>query len=261
VCIIGYEIAQRLFSTMYPIGQVLKASQNNTFFGCRVIGVFAETSSNKEYIKPNLQVHLPFTYYQGAIADLWSSQIDTVMIQLSPGADVEKTSKGLRSFFEKKYGKSGRFRVDSDSLLLAQMNRFLILFTVLLSFIAFVTLTVGGIGITNMMLVSVSERFREIGLRKALGATNQVVLTQFLVESIAVCAIAGFVGLVLGFAGYQSAIWATTKFIDKFKFEWIIDWFAFSLSVFSIFAVGLLSGIFPALKAEKLQVIEALRSE
>lgn len=261
VCIIGYEIAERLLSDSQPIGQVLRVSQGDNSFGCRVVGVLASATSNKEYMKPNLQIYLPFTFYQALAGDWWSSQIKEVMIQVEIGADVEKVGKEIRSFFEQRYGSSGRFRVDSDSVLVAQMRRFLALFTVLLSSIAFVTLAVGGIGITNMMLVSVSERFREIGLRKALGATNREIRTQFLVESMIVCALAGLVGLILGFIGYHLAIWASTKFVSKLQFEWTIDWLALLLSIVSIFAVGLLSGIFPALKAEKLQVIEALRSE
>ncbi len=261
VCIIGYEIAERLFSDSQPIGQVLRVSQGDNSFGCRVVGVLASATSNKEYMKPNLQIYLPFTFYQALAGDWWSSQIKEVMIQVEIGADVEKVGKEIRSFFEQRYGTSGRFRVDSDSVLVAQMRRFLALFTVLLSSIAFVTLAVGGIGITNMMLVSVSERFREIGLRKALGATNREIRTQFLVESMVVCALAGLLGLIVGFTGYHLAIWASTKFVSKLQFEWTVDWLALLLSVLSIFAVGILSGIFPALKAEKLQVIEALRSE
>lgn len=261
VCIIGYEIAERLFSDSQPIGQVLRVSQGDNSFGCRVIGVLASATSNKEYMKPNLQIYLPFTFYQALAGDWWSSQIKEVMIQVEIGADVEKVGKEIRSFFEQRYGSSGRFRVDSDSVLVAQMRRFLALFTVLLSSIAFVTLAVGGIGITNMMLVSVSERFREIGLRKALGATSREIRTQFLVESMIVCALAGLIGLILGFTAYHLAIWASTKFVSKLQFEWTVDWLALLLSTLSIFAVGVLSGIFPALKAEKLQVIEALRSE
>ncbi|MEK6626689.1 MAG: ABC transporter permease [Bdellovibrionota bacterium] len=261
VCIIGHEIAEKLFSVTRPIGQILRVSQGDNSFGCRVIGVLALTKSNKEYRKPNLRVYFPFTFYQALAGDWWSSQIKEVMIQVKIGSDVEKVGKGIRSFFEQRYGSSGRFRVDSDSVLVAQMQRFLTLFTILLSAIAFVTLTVGGIGITNMMLVSVSERFREIGLRKALGATNRTIRTQFLVESMLVCALAGMIGLILGFFGYHLAILVSTKFVSKLQFEWTIDWAAFFLSIFSILAVGILSGIFPALKAEKLQVIESLRSE
>ncbi|MBI2521135.1 MAG: ATP-binding cassette domain-containing protein [Bdellovibrio sp.] len=261
VCIVGYEIAARLFSDSRPIGQVLRVSQGDNSFGCRVIGVLATATSNKEYMKPNLQIYLPFTFYQALAGDWWSSQIKEVMIQVEISSDIEKVGKGIRRFFEQRYGPSGRFRVDSDSVLIAQMRRFLTLFTVLLSSIAFVTLAVGGIGITNMMLVSVSERFREIGLRKTLGATKREIRTQFLIESVIVCALAGIIGLVLGFFGYHLAIWIAVKFVNKIQFEWTVDWFALLLSLLSIFAVGILSGIFPAIKAERLQVIEALRSE
>jgi ABC-type antimicrobial peptide transport system permease subunit len=261
VCIIGNEIAKRLFTDTHPVGQVLRVSLGDNSFGCRVVGVLAATSSNKEYTKPNLQVYVPFTVYQSLAGDWWSSQIKEVMIQLQMGSDVEKIGKGIQAFFEQRYGSSGWFRVDSDSLLVIQMRRFLTLFTLLLSSIAFVTLTVGGIGITNMMLVSVSERLREIGLRKALGATQVEIRNQFLFESIIVCAVAGFVGLLLGFFGYHLAIWSATKFVAKLQFEWTFDAVAFFFSVFSILVVGLLSGIFPAMKAEKLQVIDALRSE
>lgn len=261
VCIVGMEIAERMFTNIQPIGQVLRVTQGNNSFGCRVIGILKTSSSNKEYLKPNLQVYLPFTFYQALAGDWWSSQIKEVMFQVETGADVEKTGKGIRAYFEQRYGTSGRFRVDSDSVLVAQMRRFLALFTILLSSIAFVTLAVGGIGITNMMLVSVSERFREIGLRKALGATNQQIRTQFLTESMIICALAGAIGLVLGFSAYHLSIWAATKFVAKLQFEWTIDWLAFFLSIISILMVGVLSGIFPALKAEKLQVIDALRSE
>jgi putative ABC transport system permease protein len=141
------------------------------------------------------------------------------------------------------------------------MNKFLSLFTILLGAIALVSLAVGGIGITNMMLVSVSERFKEIGIRKAFGATNFSIRVQYLVESILICGIAGLVGLVVGFLLYQGAIYGATKLVSKLAFEWTVDFTALLLSVVSIFVVGVLSGLTPALKAERLQVIEALRSE
>ena len=261
VCMIGFEIAERLFTNTYPLGEVIRVTQGENSFGCRVIAVMQKTSSNKEYRKPNLQIYVPFTFFQTTAGDWWSAQIKEVMVQTEVGADVEKVGKGIKAYFEKKYGKSGRFNVDSDSLLLAQMKRFLALFTILLAAIAFVTLGVGGIGITNMMMVSVSERFREIGLRKALGATQIEIRTQFLVESVLVCAVAGVVGIVLGFGGCHLAIWAATKFVNKLEFEWTLNYLALFLSIVSIFGVGILSGLFPAIKAEKLQVIEALRSE
>ena len=261
VCIIGHEIAETLFTTTRPIGKILKVSQNDNSFGCRIVGVLRKTSSNKEQLKPNLQIFLPFTYYQVSSGNWWSSQIYQVMLQMNINSDVEKVGNGIKNFYKQRYGKSGSFQVDSDSILISQMRRFLSLFTILLSSIAFVTLAVGGIGITNMMLISVSERFREIGLRKALGATNREIRVQFLVESMIVCSIAGLIGLFFGFISYNLAIWVATKLVDKLKFEWIIDWTALLLSICSIIFVGVLSGIFPALKAQKLEVIESLRSE
>jgi putative ABC transport system permease protein len=261
VCIIGHEVAKKLFTDRTPLGEVLRIIQDENSFGCRVIGVLGTSTSNKDYIKPNLQIFIPFTFYQALAGSWWSSQINRVVLKIHQDSDVEKVGRGIKSFFQQRYGRSAEFTIDSDSVLVAQMRNFLALFTILLSSIAFVTLAVGGIGITNMMLVSVSERYREIGLRKALGATNREIRIQFLAESIIVCAIAGVFGIILGFFSYHGAIWASTKFVNKIQFEWTIDWFALLLSIISIIVVGILSGVFPALKAEKLEVIEALRSE
>lgn len=261
VCIIGHDVAKKLFTDRTPLGEVLRIIQDENSFGCRVIGVLGTSTSNKDYIKPNLQIFVPFTFYQALAGSWWSSQINRVILKIHQDSDVEKVGRGIKAFFQQRYGRSAEFTIDSDSVLVAQMRNFLALFTILLSSIAFVTLAVGGIGITNMMLVSVSERYREIGLRKALGATNREIRIQFLAESIIVCAIAGVFGIILGFFSYHGAIWASTKFVNKIQFEWTIDWFALLLSIISIIVVGILSGVFPAIKAEKLEVIEALRSE
>lgn len=260
VCVIGYDIYQRLFTNMSPLGQIISVSQRESSFGCRVIGVLASQTSNKEWNKPNLQVYLPYTFFQGT-SDPWSSRIREVLLQVRQGSDIEQVGKKVKAFFNMKYGKSARFDVGSDSVLISQMNKFLSLFTILLAAIALVSLGVGGIGITNMMLVSVSERFKEIGIRKAFGATNFSIRVQYLVESVLICSIAGAIGLLLGFILYESAIYGATKLVTELAFEWIVDLYALLLSVFSIFVVGVLSGLTPALKAEKLQVVEALRSE
>ena len=260
VCVIGFEIFERLFQNSSPIGQIVYVNMRDSSFACRVIGVLESKTSNNEWSKPNLQVFLPYTFYQG-VTDPWSSRIREVTFQLKPGSDVQKTGESIKAFFVKRYGKSAKFDVGSDSVLIAQMNKFLNLFTVLLSGIALVSLAVGGIGITNMMLVSVSERFKEIGIRKAFGATNFSVRVQYLVESILLCGIAGLAGLILGFTLYQGAIYGASKLVTKLKFEWVVEWPALLLSVVSILIVGILSGLTPAFRAEKLQVIEALRSE
>lgn len=261
VCVIGHEVAKRLFVAISAIGQIIHISQNSSTFACKVIGVLEAKTSNKDWEKPNLQVFVPFTVFQSVSESWWSSQIMQMTIQLSARADVEKVGHAIRSFFENKYGTSGRFRVDSDSILIAQMKKFLTLFSILLTAIAIVTLCVGGIGIANMMLVSVSERLKEIGIRKSVGATHKSIRYQFLLESILLCSFAGLVGIVVGIVTYQSAIYGASELIEKLDYEWVFDWFAITLSLISIIIVGVISGIVPAIKAEKLQVIDALRSE
>ncbi len=261
VCLLGSEVAERLMPGPRILGQTMLVQVNNNSFSCRVIGVLKSVSSNKEWNKPNLQVLMPSSYFVQANTERWYKRLQNVLIQLKNGSDVEKVGKGIRAFFEQKYGASGRFIVDSDSVLISQMQKFLTLFTILLTFIALVSLAVGGIGITNMMLVSVSERFREIGLRKALGATPTSIRLQFLMESILICGIGGLLGIVIGLGGYHGILFGVSKLMPKLGFTWLIDWSALIFSVVAILIVGVVSGLFPALKAERLQVIEALRSE
>jgi macrolide transport system ATP-binding/permease protein len=261
VCIVGSEIAERLLGNIAPLGQVLAADSGQSSFSCKVIGILRPTSSNKEWAKPNLQVIVPYTYFAQVVREGWYTRLHNVLIQVRHGSDVEQVGRGIRAFFEMKYGNSGRFRVDSDSVLVSQMKKFLTLFTVLLTFIALISLAVGGIGIANMMLVSVSERYREIGLRKALGASPASIRTQLLLESLLICCIGGVLGIAIGLAAYHGIIFGASKLIPQLAFEWTIDWAALFLSVVAIALVGLLSGLFPALKAEQLQVIDALRSE
>ncbi|MGZ3656905.1 MAG: ATP-binding cassette domain-containing protein [Bdellovibrionota bacterium] len=261
VCLVGLEIAQQLLANTLPIGQILNVEMDNKKFACRVMGVLKHASSKSEWMKPDSQIIIPYSLMQAMADNIWARSYRRIAIQLRPGSDVEKVGKGIRAFFEQKYGKAGMFRVDNDSVLISQMKKFLTLFSVLLTLIALVSLAVGGVGITNMMLVSVNERFREIGLRKALGATPASVRVQFLTEAVVICAIGGLLGMLVGFGAYHLAIYGATQLVPKLQFEWTIDWYALLLSVLSIALVGVLSGLFPALKAERLQVIEAMRSE
>jgi putative ABC transport system permease protein len=198
---------------------------------------------------------------QTVVSNEWMRKIHEAVIQVKPGVDVLETSNKVQAYFKQKYGKSGQFSVSSDSKLLAQMKKFLNIFTLLLTSIALLSLVVGGIGINNMMLVSVSERLREFGIRKALGATNRSVRMQVLLESFLLCLTAGLIGVFLGFMTYEALIFLASQLIKGLKFAWLINPLAIVLSFVSIVAVGLASGFIPALKAEKLQIIEALRSE
>jgi len=261
VCVIGYEIAERLFSNIHPIGQILFLSEDNQELSCRVVGVAAPTSSRNEWRKPNLEIYVPFTYFQAKNRNWWSTQIHQVLIEVKNGGSTGRTGNGLRAFFEKKYGKAGKFRADSDAILVEQMHRFLNIFSGFLAAVALISLCVGGVGIANMMLVSLNERIREIGLRKALGATDSSLRTLILMESLLVCSLAGIIGIVCGFASYELVLFAATKLMSNLNFEWVFNPWAFAISFSAIVAVGILSGLVPALRAEKLAPMQALRSD
>ena len=261
VCMIGSDIATRLYPKGEAVGKNLHLSNSQGNVSCHVIAEFEPLASNEDQRKANREIYVPFTFVPTLSEHSWGTMIFDVLMALKPGQDIEKTGKGIENFFWSKYGKSGEFHVDSDSILIAQMNRFLYLFTILLAAVAFLSLTIGSIGIMNMMLVSVAERLREIGLRKAMGATNRSIRWQFLMESVVLCVCAGLCGMILGMMVYEGVILTATKFVKNLEFEWRFDSLALAVSTCSIVVVGIISGIVPALQAERLQVIAALRSE
>lgn len=262
VCLIGTEVVNRLFKGTSPLDRILFLTDRDaSAYPCRVIGVMEPLSSNKDWRRPNLEVVLPYTYFQKTSKQNWHRSIHSLLVKFDPNVDSERSAKAIKAYFLQKYGKAVMVFIGSDAALVAQMKKALLLFTLLLGTIAIITLSVGGIGINNMMLVSVNERFKEIGLRKAVGATNDIIRTQFLLESVVMSAIAGILGVLIGFISYELVIFLAAKLVNKMQFEWIFEPIPFFLALLSIVAVGIASGIVPALKAEKLQVIEALRSE
>jgi putative ABC transport system permease protein len=259
VCLVGSELAVQLFQGKAALGEMVTvAVEEQRSFPCTIIGVMKPQHTREEWAQPNMQILVPYTLFQ-ATASYWSSRLSQFSVQVQ--ADVESAAKKLKAYFDQRYGNAGRFSIDTEGTLVAQTKRFLNIFAALIAAIAFLSLLVGGIGIHNMMLVSVTERIKEIGLRKALGATSRSIKIQVLMESLVLCTVAGVIGIGAGFAVTELMIYAATKFVSGLAFEWVIDPWALAVSVGSIICVGLFSGMVPALRAEKLQVIEALRAE
>ena len=123
------------------------------------------------------------------------------------------------------------------------------------------TLIVSGIGITNMMFASIAKRLREIGLFKALGATEHQLQRMILSETVFICVIAGLIGVLIGFFSYELIIYLTSYFIQSVSFQWYFSGLAMTLSFVFIFVIGIFSGLFPAKKAGSLDVVTCLRSE
>jgi putative ABC transport system permease protein len=203
---------------------------------------------------------MPLSYLSAVTLRFYSKPFE-LQLQMRPGASADDLASKVKAFLTLKYGRSVNASVDSDQLLLAQLRKFLTLFALLLSGVAFMSLAVGGIGITNMMLASVAERFKEIGLRKALGANDREIRSQFLAEALLLSLLAGVAGVLVGIAGYESLLYLGSKLSNKIAFEWVFNSPALLLASISIIGVGIASGLVPALRAEKLEVVEALRSE
>jgi len=261
VCLIGSELATQLFQGKPAVGEMITDSvEEQRSFPCTVIGVLKPQQTKQEWAHPNMQILVPYTMIQ-TVASYWSAKLTAFSVQVKADTDVEIAAKKLKAYFDQRYGKAGRFSIDTEGTLVAQTKRFLNIFATLIAAIAFLSLLVGGIGIHNMMLVSVTERIKEIGLRKALGATSRSIKVQVLMESLVLCTVAGLVGIAAGLGATEMIIFAASKFVSGLAFEWVLDPWAFGISVGSILAVGLFSGMVPAVRAEKLQVIEALRAE
>ncbi len=167
---------------------------------------------------------------------------------------MENIINTFRIIRKVKPGEENNFEIFSNESLIASVNNFTKYFKYGAGFISFIALFAAGIGIMNIMLVSVTERTREIGIRKAVGATNSNILTQFLVEAIVLCQIGGFFGIFLGIIS-GNLLGAYLKSEVVIPLDWVI--IGFLICAF----VGVIFGVYPAYKASKLNPIDALRYE
>ena len=262
VCVIGSEVKERLFIGIPAVGKMISVGQESTAsMPCKIVGVLEAQPSSSEGFQPNAYVLMPHTYFSKAATQPWYRQMQEFLMKIRPGYDPADQGAAFEGFFISRYGSTGQFSASSDAKLISQMKLFLNVFSGLLSAVAVIALVVGGVGINNMMLASLSERLKELGLRKAMGATPRQLRFLMLGESVLLCTAAGLLGLVGGFAAYQGLVFAATKLIPKLQYEWVFEPMAFVLSFAAIFLTGLFSGLVPAMKAERLDVMEALRQD
>lgn len=244
VCVIGTYVAQTYFGTNNCVGQTLKINGNDY----KVIGVTEETADSEEGSADDV-IYIP---YSCASLLSWQRSIGSYIVAAESKDSVTQVKKAIENYLYKIFNNSDLYMVSSVADMIDQVNELSGQLTAILVGIAGISLLVGGIGIMNIMLVSVTERTREIGIRKSLGARPWDIMSQFVVEAATTSSMGGFLGIALGcvtsvFAGRLMDITATPSIGAIIV--------AFSVSV----AIGMIFGYFPAKKAAKLNPIDALR--
>ncbi len=244
VCLLGSNLSKELFGEVDAVGKTIKLDSKSY----TVLGVLKERGGGFGGPSWDEYVYLPLSTLND---DFNVELISAFQFKIRDGISLTDAKDAIRKTIEKTL-KPDEFTVFDQTQLLETITNVLGVLTVGLGGIAAISLVVGGIGIMNIMLVSVTERTREIGLRKALGATPQVILTQFLIEAALLSGMGGMIGVGIAYVG--------TYFIQKSFPAQILPeavLLAFGVST----AVGLIFGAAPAHRASKLSPIEALRSE
>ncbi len=244
VAIIGSEVAAKLYENKEALGEEIIIADNRF----KVIGVLASRGGGLMGSQDSV-VCIPISVGQSVFG---VNNLQSIFIRFSSQDRVDEAKYKIKAVLLRKL-KEDDFSVINQGSILNTISSILGVLTIALSGIAAISLLVGGIGIMNIMLVSVTERTREIGIRKAVGAQNRDILTQFLVEAVFLSLIGGMVGVFLGFL----ATLGVSKIISANAFSW---WSVFlALGVSSL--VGIVFGVAPAAKASRLDPVEALRYE
>jgi len=252
VCVLGKTVVENLFGYSDPVGQTVRIGKN----AFRVIGVMAplgQTSGGRDQDDVAL---IPYTTFQKRI--LGSTSLESISVSVESPDDIPLAEKQIRSVLGERHkldaNDEDSFYIKSQMGVIDRIFAISNIMTILLGSIASISLVVGGIGIMNIMLVSVGERTKEIGIRMAVGARERDIMTQFLIEAVLLSLTGGVIGIAVGVLGSKIAS-SITGWKTVISPESILISFGFAA------LIGIFFGIYPARKASKLDPIEALRYE
>lgn len=261
VCVIGNTLVRKLFQTANPLGKMLRVRD----IPFRVIGVLEKKGVNMVGDDQDNILLMPYTTVRRSLQGSRFNDVNAIMVSaVSPELMEAATSEIEQLLYERHGippGVKADFRVQNTTEIADTLGVITGTLTMMLAAIAGISLLVGGVGIMNIMLVSVTERTREIGIRMAIGARGKDILRQFLVEAIVLSCIGGFIGVVLG----MSASAGVTILINSFSTgsDWpiVVSMPAAAVAMLFAAAVGIFFGYYPARRASKLDPIDALRYE
>lgn len=246
VCLLGSDIAETLFENDTVAGNSIKIDGDNY----TVIGVITATGSSMGNDIDSMVI-IPFTTAKYLDSD---TTINNVYIKVEDENKIENVSSRVESYIISTLGlTTDDFSVSSQDSMLSTMDEVNNSLSIMLGGIASISLIVAGIGVMNVMLVSVTERTKEIGIRKALGAKRSDILIQFLIEALLLCIVGGIIGIGLGVG--------IGMLLNQMGYNFVPEIWIILIAFFSSVMIGLLFGIFPAYKASKLNPIDALHTE
>ncbi len=253
VCVIGEEVKRNLFNNIDPINKKIKIG----WYDFRIIGVMEKRGSAGFYGGPNFdnQIFVPITTFEKYFGG--RNRNYTISVK-APSQEAMVDFKyeligEMRKIRKLPPTAKDNFAINTMDTLIDAYHNVMGIIVMIGLLITGISLFVGGIGVMNVMFISVTERTREIGIRKAIGAKRRSILTQFLMESSAICLIGGIIGVMLSFG--------TASLIDKFLLPASVSPFIVLIALVISIATGVVSGIIPAMRAAKLNPIDALSYE
>jgi len=253
VIVLGSQLAKDLFNSENPLGKKIKLNYKNQNYLFVVIGIMEEKGGGLTGDLDD-QSYIPITTYMKKLSN--SRYVSSYLAQANSSQEASSALGEIEYFLIKNLDDQDKekFRLLSMDQILDTVNSVTASLSLMLGGIAAISLLVGGIGIMNIMLVSVTERTREIGIRKALGAKRKNIMSQFLIEALSLSGLGGIIGIILG--------WLGAYFIAQLgKWSLVISLSSVLLAFGFAVAIGLFFGLYPAMKAAKMDPVEALSYE